>query len=144
MHAKISGAERYHRFAASLFATAADPSSPSSPFSPESSGLRNEVINFFAEVVEGSSERIPADLADELPRLLWMWHMSVLLFWVHDGSPHSASTHRVIDQSVDLICSLLKLAQLPLMKRARQRLLAIVNTVAGTPLLRLIASKAGS
>lgn len=137
MHAKVAGSERYHRFAASLFASAADPGSPTSPFSPESEGLRTEVIDFFAEVVRGSNERVPADLAVELPRLLWVWHMGVLLFWVHDGSPESANTHRLIDQSVDLIMSLLKLAQLPLMQRVRRRVLAMVETVAGTPLLRV-------
>ncbi len=135
MHTKISGAERYHRFAASLFATAADPSSPTSPFSPESAGLRNDVIDFFGEVVRGSSGRVAPDIAVELPRLLWTWHMGVLLFWVHDGSPGSESTHRLIDQSVELIASLLTLSQLPLMRPVRQRILAMVETVVTTPLL---------
>jgi AcrR family transcriptional regulator len=141
MHAKIDGAARYHHAAASLFSTAADPTSPTSPFSPESAPLRDEVIGFFAEVVRGSRERIPADIEAELPRLLWLWHMGVLLFWVHDGSPGCRRTHQLIDQSVEVIATLLTLSQLPLMRRVRQRVLALVETVAGAELLsRAIAT----
>lgn len=135
MHVKVDGAARYHHAAASLFATAANPSSPSSPFSDESAPLRAEVIDFFADVVSGSRDRLAADIAAELPRLLWVWHMGILLFWVHDGSPGSERTHRLIDQSVDLIGNLLALSQLPLMRRARRRVLEMVTTVAETPLL---------
>src|SRR5688572_23024848 len=74
----------YHQFAGILFKTAADPQSALNPFSPESEPARRAAIELFAEVVKGARARIPSDLAAELPALLWLYHMGIVLFWIHD------------------------------------------------------------
>ncbi|HEX8693522.1 MAG TPA: TetR family transcriptional regulator [Longimicrobium sp.] len=111
MRAKLETIEPYHRFAGILFKTAADPKSPLNPFSPESAAVRAEATALFAEVVRGADDvRVPADLAAELPGLLWTWHMGIVLFWIHDASPGRARTWRLMERTVELVARLVRLA----------------------------------
>jgi hypothetical protein len=71
--------------------------------------------------------RIPPDLRAELPYLLWLYHMGVILFWIHDSSPKSFRTYRLIDQTVDLIDRMISLASNPLMRPVRKRALDLVK-----------------
>src|SRR5947209_13772228 len=84
MRLKIKTLAPYHAFAGVLFKTAAHPLSPLNPFAPGSDPLRQESIAVFRDVVEHSRARIPHDLKQELPYLLWLYHMGVILYWIHD------------------------------------------------------------
>jgi AcrR family transcriptional regulator len=131
VRAQIAVAEPYHRFAAVLFRTAADPRSPLNPFSAESRPIRDESTAIFREVLEGSTARIPRDLVDDLPTLLWTYHMGIVLFWIHDESPDRERTKRLVDESVHVIVRLIALAQLPILRATRRRLLRLVSDVSG-------------
>ncbi|MGI8847134.1 MAG: TetR family transcriptional regulator [Candidatus Dormibacteria bacterium] len=127
---RLESIEPYHRLSGALFRVAADPASPINPFSDDSRPLRQESVALMAEVVSGSAQRLPRDVAAELPRLLWLFHMGLILFWVHDTSPQRRRTRRLAEDSVDLVMSLLSMATLPLMRRHRRRVLALIATVA--------------
>jgi AcrR family transcriptional regulator len=127
MRAMIRMTEPYHRFAGVLFRTAADPESPLNPFGPESEPARRQSIALFTRVVEGSSIRIPADLKHELPYLLWLYHMGITLFWIHDSSPGTRRTYRLIDRTVDIVVKLIGLASNPLMRPLRKAALSLVT-----------------
>ena len=71
--------------------------------------------------------RIPSDLRGELPYLLWLYHMGVILFWIHDSSPKRSRTYRLIDRTVDLLDKLISLASNPLMRPVRKRALTLVK-----------------
>jgi AcrR family transcriptional regulator len=124
---KISTLEPYHEFAGVLFKTAADPRSPLNPFAHESEDVRRDSIKLFADMVVDTKARIPPDLRAELPYLLWLYHMGIILFWIHDSSPKRARTFRMIDRTVDLIDKLISLASNPLMRPVRKRALALVE-----------------
>jgi len=126
MHLKISTLEPYHEFAGVLFKTAADPHSPLNPFAHASAPVRSDSIKLFEEVVSETKARIPPDLRAELPYLLWLYHMGVILFWIHDESPKRARTYRLIEQTVDLLDKLISLASNPLMRPVRKRALKLV------------------
>src|SRR5262249_10721086 len=126
MRAMIRITEPYHRFAGVLFRTAADPNSPLNPFSHESEQARQQSIALFTRVVEGSGARIPADLKQELPYLLWLYHMGITLFWIHDSSPRTRRTYRLIDRTVDIVVKLIGLASNPLMRPLRKAALGLV------------------
>ncbi|HVE77782.1 MAG TPA: hypothetical protein VNA89_02920 [Gemmatimonadaceae bacterium] len=79
------------------------------------------------QVVRGASADFPEDLAEELPGLLWLYHMGIVLFWIHDSSPGRARTHRLVDQSVDLVARLVAVASNPLMRPLRKRALALAR-----------------
>jgi AcrR family transcriptional regulator len=127
MRLKISTLEPYHEFAGVLFKTAADPHSPLNPFANASAPVRRDSIKLFEEVVSETKARIPSDLREELPYLLWLYHMGVILFWIHDASPKRARTYRLIEQTVDLLDKLISLASNPLMRPVRKRALKLVS-----------------
>lgn len=113
----------YHQFAGVLFKTAADPQSPLNPFSPESEPARRANIELFAEVVKGAKARIPPDLEAELPTLLWLYHMGVVLFWIHDDSIKQNRTRRLMEHTVEIVVRLIQLASLPPMRPLRKSVL---------------------
>jgi hypothetical protein len=88
--------------------------------------VRRDSIKLFEELVADTRARIPADLRAELPYLLWLYHMGVILFWIHDSSAKRARTYRLIDQTVDLLDKLISLASNPLMRPVRKRALKMV------------------
>ena len=124
---KISTLEPYHEFAGVLFKTAADPRSPLNPFAHESEQVRRDSIKLFEDLVADTKARMPPDLRAELPYLLWLYHMGVILFWIHDSSPKQARTFRLIDRTVDLIDKLISLASNPLMRPVRRKALVLVE-----------------
>ena len=127
MRTKIATVEPYHQFAGKLFKTAADPLSPLNPFSDESDPVRKESIALFADVVSGSTTRVPKDLMTELPFMLWLYHMGIILFWIHDSSPRRTRTHRLIDRSVDILAKLIGLASNPLMRPLRKSAVRLMS-----------------
>jgi AcrR family transcriptional regulator len=126
MRSKIATVEPYHQFAGKLFKTAADPHSPLNPFSDESDAVRQESIALFGAVVTGSTTRVQRDLMAELPYMLWLYHMGVILFWIHDSSHHRVRTHRLIERSVDIIVKLIGLASNPLMRPLRRSAVRLI------------------
>jgi AcrR family transcriptional regulator len=126
MRFKIDTLEPYHEFAGVLFQTAADPHSPLNPFAHASAPVRRDSIKLFEQLVEQTKARIPNDLRAELPYLLWLYHMGIILFWIHDSSRKRARTYRLIDQTVDLLDKLISLASNPLMRPVRKKALRLV------------------
>ena len=126
MRLKIDTLEPYHEFAGVLFQTAADPHSPLNPFAHASAPVRRDSIRLFEQLVEQTKARIPGDLRAELPYLLWLYHMGIILFWIHDSSRKRARTYRLIDQTVDLLDKLISLASNPLMRPVRKKALRLV------------------
>jgi AcrR family transcriptional regulator len=126
IRAKIATIDPYHEFAGLLFKSAADPRSPLNPFSPESEAVRQESIAMFSDVVAGANVKIPGDLQAELPYLLWLYHMGIILFWIHDSSRNRSRTHRLVDRTVDLVVKMIRLASNPLMRPLRKSALGLV------------------
>ena len=124
---KIDSMRPYHQFAGVLFKTAAHPRSPLNPFSDESDPVREASIDLFAKVVEGTKARIPKDLRAELPYLLWVYHMGIVLFWIHDQSPKHRRTYRLINNTVELVDRLIHLASNPFMRPLRKQALRLVD-----------------
>jgi AcrR family transcriptional regulator len=126
MRLKIDTLEPHHEFAGVLFQTAANPHSPLNPFAPASAPVRRDSIKLFEELIEQTKARIPDDLRAELPYLLWLYHMGIILFWIHDVSAKRARTYRLIDQTVELLDKLITMASNPLMRPVRKKALALV------------------
>jgi AcrR family transcriptional regulator len=127
--AHVEVIEPYHAFAGSFFKVAADPASPLSPFSPESGPAREEATRFFAILVDGSSARVPAGLRTELPRLLWLFHMGLILYWVHDRSPGAAKTRLLVERAVPLVVKLIGLGRVPVLRGALDDVLGLMQAL---------------
>ena len=72
---------------------------------------------------------MPSDLADHLPRLLWLYHMGLILFWIHDRSPRQKRTERLMDRSLDLIVRLLRVSRFRILAPLRKAALELLRSV---------------
>jgi len=129
IRAVIVTCEPFHAVAGSIFSTVANPASPLNPFGAPAKPLRDEVVALYGEVVKGSDARVPADIAEMLPLTLWLYQMAILYFWIFDRSPGRLRTLDVIDETTELIVKLLGLANLPLLRGSRRRILALIKSV---------------
>jgi AcrR family transcriptional regulator len=129
IRAVVITCEPFHAVAGSIFSTVANPSSPLNPFGGAAKPLREEVVALYAEVVDGSDARVPADVAAMLPLTLWLYQMAILYFWIFDKSPGRLRTLEVIDETTELIVKLLSLANLPVLRGSRRRILGLIKSV---------------
>ncbi|MFE4644917.1 TetR family transcriptional regulator C-terminal domain-containing protein, partial [Streptomyces sp. NPDC056730] len=98
----IDVAVPYHEFAAQFFKNAADPESPLSPFSPESEHARDAAIAVHREVLAGSKSKVPDELAELLPELMWLAQMGLVLYWVFDRSEGSERSRLLAERGARL------------------------------------------
>ena len=129
IRAVVVTCEPFHAVAGSIFSTVANPSSPLNPFGGAAKPLRDEVVALYGEVVRGSDARVPADIAEMLPLTLWLYQMAILYFWIFDTSPGRLRTLEVIDETTDLIVKLLGLANLPVLRGSRRRIVGLIKSV---------------
>jgi AcrR family transcriptional regulator len=94
----------------------ADPSHALSPFSRQTAGIREQDIAFFERAVQDSKVKLPANIRPYLPRLLWLYQMGLLLFWVYDHSPGQARTQILFDKTLKMMLITLRMAGLPFLR----------------------------
>ncbi|MEV6178856.1 TetR/AcrR family transcriptional regulator [Streptomyces sp. NPDC052016] len=110
LEARLSGVLRtwldvaapYHEFAVQFFKNAADPDSPLSPFSPESEHARLEAISVQREVLAGSKAKVPEELRDVLPELMWLAQMGLVLYWIFDRTEGRERSYRLAERGARL------------------------------------------
>lgn len=112
-----------------LLKAGVDPRDPLSPFGEETRAVREENVAWFERALEGSDVKPPADIAPHVPRLLWLYHMGIVYFWITDGSPNQVRTQRLLDATLDLVVQLLKASSLPFMGPLRKRALKVLRAV---------------
>jgi len=93
-----------------------DPEHPLSPFSAETAAIREQDIAFFERAVTESKVKLPATVAPYLPRLLWMYQMGLILFWVYDRSPEQQRSALLFEKTLKMLLLTLKLAGLPFLR----------------------------
>ena len=118
------------KFCDALFRHAPDTADPLSPFSAETRPIREKAIEHLRVALEGSDVRVPLDLKPQLPYLFWLYQMAIILFWIYDRSPRQERTEKLIEKSLGLLVSLLRLSGLPMMKPLRKAALELIEVVA--------------
>ena len=106
-----------------------DPKHPLSPFSAETQSIRDRDMESFVQALEGSSERVSPDLKPHLPRLLWLYQMGLVLFWVYDSSREQFKTKQLIEKSLSIIVLLIRFASFPLFRPIRRRVVDLLEAV---------------
>jgi hypothetical protein len=94
----------------------ADPAHELSHFSQETAVIREQDTAFFERAVEDSKIKLPSNISPYLPRLLWLYQMGLLLFWVYDHSPRQARTQILFDKTLKMMLITLRLAGLPFLR----------------------------
>jgi AcrR family transcriptional regulator len=105
-------ARPYHEFAVQFFKNAADPDSPLSPFSPESEHARVEAIAVHREVLRGATRtKVPEELRDILPELMWLSQMGLVLYWIFDRTEGRERSYRLAERGARLTARGVSLAR---------------------------------
>ncbi|MET7457340.1 TetR family transcriptional regulator [Streptomyces sp. NPDC005574] len=93
----------YHEFAVQFFKNAADPDSPLSPFSPESEHARVAAVDVHREVLAGATRtKVPEELRDVLPELMWLSQMGLVLYWIFDRTEGRERSYRLAERGARL------------------------------------------
>jgi AcrR family transcriptional regulator len=108
-----------------------DPEHSLSPFSAQTREIREQELRFFAEALERSRQRVTSDLKPFMPRLLWMYQMGLILFWVYDRSKGQRRTKLLFEKSLSIVVALVRLASFPLLKPVRKMAVDLLQTVYG-------------
>lgn len=106
-----------------------DPEHPLSPFSESTRGIREQDVGLFERAVKDSAVKLPSTVSPYLPRLLWMYQMGLILFWVYDNSAGQRRTRALLDNTLKMLVITLKIAGVPLLRplhRLAGELLSIV------------------
>lgn len=118
-------------FLGALLGHAADPANPLSPFGDASREVREADCAHFARALAETKTTVPKDLAPHMPRILWLYQMGLLLFWIYDPSPDQRRSHALLAASAKIVVLLLRAVNLPLMKPARKQVLALIAIIEG-------------
>jgi AcrR family transcriptional regulator len=94
----------------------ADPEHPLSPFSQATAAIREEDVALFERAAGDSKVKLPASVAPYLARLLWMYQMGLILFWVYDRSEGQERTKLLYEKTLKMLLVTLKIAGFPLLR----------------------------
>ncbi|AIS00129.1 TetR family transcriptional regulator [Streptomyces glaucescens] len=112
LKAWLDVASPYHEFAVQFFKNAADPDSPLSPFSPESEHAREEAISVHRDVLAGATKtKVPEELRDALPELMWLSQMGLCLYWIFDRTEGRERSYRLAERGARLTARGVSLAR---------------------------------
>jgi AcrR family transcriptional regulator len=129
---KLDQMAPFRELAAVLARQAADWNHPLSPFSAQSAPMRNEAIGLIEEVIAGSNLKASVVLRPHLAKILWLYQMGVILFWVNDASEGQERTRSLIGLSLGLIEKFVRASALPFMRGLNQSVVKIVALVEGS------------
>jgi AcrR family transcriptional regulator len=120
-------------FLGALFRHAADPQNRLSPFSDATRQIRERDQVYFTRAIEAKSGevRVPEDLAPYLPQMLWLYQMGLILFWIYDRSPDQRRTQQLLEKSLALMVSGLKVARFALLKPLRLKIVELIVLAEG-------------
>jgi hypothetical protein len=117
------------KFLGALLRHAADPEHPLSPFSAETREIRERDMQHFSDALVGSNLRLTEDLQPHLPKLLWLYQMGLILFWIYDRSPEQMRTQRLVDKSLGIVTSILKLSKSPFLRPVRRTAIELLEAL---------------
>ncbi len=93
-----------------------DPDHPLSPFSTETAAIRLQDIDSFERAAKESGVKLPPSVAPYLGRLLWMYQMGLILFWVYDKSDSQRKTMLLYEKTLKMLILTLKVAAIPILR----------------------------
>src|ERR1700751_2954326 len=114
-------------FLGALLRHAADPHNHLSPFSNETAYIRELDIQHFAVALAEGRVALPKDLAPCLPKLIWLYQMALILFWISDRSPSQIRTRQLLEKSLALLVTALKLSRFPLLRPLRKTIVELLT-----------------
>ena len=124
-HTKLDLLRGDRKLLAALYGHLGDASHPLSVFSRRTSRLRERSIAEFAAAFDDPS--VPEDLRNLLGPALWLAHLGVFLFFIHDTSRNQSRTRKLVSIIVDLVSGAAPLLAHPAAAPLRRRVLELMS-----------------
>jgi len=124
---KLDLLRRDRKLLAALFAHLGDPAHPLSLLGRRTAALRERSIALFTAAFDGPE--VSAGHRALWGRALWLAHLGVFLFFVHDNSPGNIRTGKLVDGLVDFIASAVPLLSHPFAAPLRDRFLGLLASL---------------
>jgi AcrR family transcriptional regulator len=108
LHTKFATIERDRKLLSALFRSIGDPASDVSVFAKKTRRVRDESIALFREAL--APESLPPEVAEPIALAFWSLSMGMMLYFIHDDSPHHDKTRALVDRSVEIFAPMLPMA----------------------------------
>ena len=95
-------------------------------FAPATAFSRERVQRVFVEAVTGAREKLDREVAESLGRILYVVHLTVILWWLLDRSPEQRATYRLLDLLRRLGTAVALATRLPGARRVIRSLDAVI------------------
>jgi len=118
-----------HRRLLGALSTHIDPLHPLSPFSAETKHIRDTDIGYMKSALKGAKVKIHSDLVPYMPRLLWLYQLGLILFWIFDRSPQQRKTKLLYEKSLSIVIALIKFSGSPLLRPIRKVAVELLEIV---------------
>lgn len=125
MHTKLDILKDDRALMSALFRFFGNPKHPLSIFAPETRLFRTSAIAVMEQAI--GDEKMPPDLREVAPQLLWVLHLGFLFYFIYDESPNQEKAHHLIDGALDVVVNLFSVGRLAVMKPFRSRLMKIMK-----------------
>ncbi|SRR6266436_594036 len=114
-----------------LLSSALNPKSPIGVLGEQTADIRRRMQVAFEQIVKGSQDAPPAALAQRLATLLYMTHLALLFFRVHDRSEAGKATRGLIDLVKSGLAFSPFALQIPIVSDGMEKLAATFAAVLG-------------
>ena len=108
MHSKLDILWQDRKFLGALFRYSGEPGHPLSVFGKATEAQRRHSMEVFREALAGTE--ISEELKEVLPRGMWLLHLGMILYFIHDESEAQGRTNRLVDRFAGMLAGLVELA----------------------------------
>lgn len=132
MHSKLEILKNDRKFLGALFRYTGEPGHSLSVFGKGTEAQRKQSVQIFREAI-GSGDDVSEEGKQLLPWALWLAHLGMILFFIHDESEGQAKTQKLVDGFLDVVAALAEFANSalvrPLAKPFQERILGLLREV---------------
>ena len=114
MHTKLDIIKDDRRLLVAMFRYGGDPDHPLSWFGPATKKQRELAMEIFEAAI--GDEKLPKDVRQLAPRLLWTAHMGMILYFLNDRSAGQKKTRALVDGGLDLLVQAFSMSSAPLLQ----------------------------
>lgn len=106
MDSKLEILAEDRRFLGALFRYTGEPGHPLSVFGRGTQPQRKQSVQIFREALEDTN--VSGELKQLLAWMMWLAHLGMILFFIHDESEGQVKTHKLVDEVLDLLSGLVE------------------------------------
>ena len=114
MHSKLEILKEDRRFLGALFRYSGEPGHPLSVFGKATVAQRKQSLEIFREALAGAG--VSEELRDLLPWGMWLAHLGMILYFIHDESEGQTRTHKLVDRCAEMLGGLVELTNSALVR----------------------------